>query len=93
MVLFRSWPIQMSGQGFQTGLVDAHARKTVRDSLECSYVSSCVLQSCLPILAWQLPLRIVTPKGVLRPALCNARATHEGPWVNPEGRLPRQKLM
>ena len=36
---------------------------------------------------------IVTPKGVLRPALCNARATHERPWVNPEGRLPRQKLM
>ena len=25
------------------------------------------------------PLRIVTPKGVLRPALCHASATREGP--------------
>ena len=44
-------------------------------------------------LVWKLPFHVVTPKGVLRPALCNARATHERPWVNPEGRLPRQKLM
>ena len=36
---------------------------------------------------------IVTPKGVLLPALCHASATREGPWASSRGHLPREKLM
>ena len=37
---------------------------------------------CVARCALRLPFRRVAPKGVLRPALCNARATHGRPWVN-----------
>ncbi len=35
--------------------------------------------------------RPITPRGVLRPAVCDASATHEGLGASSRGHLPREK--
>jgi hypothetical protein len=43
-------------------------------------------------LRFATSIRIATAKGVLRPTLCNARATNAKPQVIPVGHLPQDKI-
>ena len=54
----------------------------------------CLGKSVCPIsrLRFATSIRIATAKGVLRPTLCNARATDAKPKVIPVGRLPQERI-
>ena len=60
----------------------------------CSITICCLGKSVCPIsrLRFATSIRIATAKGVLRPTLCNARATDAKPKVIPVGRLLQEQI-
>ena len=77
---------------------------SMRDASKCALSSEAKLTT--HITAWIMShpkthalehfydcIPLVTPKGVLPPALCHASATREGLWASSRGHLPREKLM